>query len=90
MVVHHVEVDQVGPRGDDLADLLAEARQRILASGRDIWLEVDGGIKADNIAKVAAAGADTFVAGSAIFNEKDRAQAIRRMREELKRATIDA
>jgi ribulose-phosphate 3-epimerase len=69
---------------------IAEARQRILASGRDIWLEVDGGIKADNIAKVAAAGADTFVAGSAIFNEKDRAQAIRRMREELKRATIDA
>jgi ribulose-phosphate 3-epimerase len=69
---------------------LAEARRRIEASGRDIWLEVDGGIKADNIAKAAAAGADTFVAGSAIFNERDRAQAIRRMRDELKRATIDA
>jgi ribulose-phosphate 3-epimerase len=69
---------------------IAEARRRILASGRDIWLEVDGGIKVDNIAKVAAAGADTFVAGSAIFNEKDRASAIRRMREELKRATINA
>jgi ribulose-phosphate 3-epimerase len=67
---------------------IAAARQRIQESGRDIWLEVDGGIKVDNIAKVAAAGADTFVAGSAIFNEKDRAQAIRRMREELKRATI--
>ena len=69
---------------------IAEARQRIRASGRDIWLEVDGGIKADNIAKVAAAGADTFVAGSAIFNERDRTAAIRRMREELKRATIVA
>ena len=69
---------------------IAEARRRIAASGRDIWLEVDGGIKVDNIGKVAAAGADTFVAGSAIFSEKDRAQAIRRMREELKRATIDA
>jgi ribulose-phosphate 3-epimerase len=69
---------------------IAEARRRIASSGRDIWLEVDGGIKADNIAKVAAAGADTFVAGSAIFNERDRAQAIRRMREELKRATIVA
>jgi ribulose-phosphate 3-epimerase len=69
---------------------IKEARRRIAASGRDIWLEVDGGIKADNIAKVAAAGADTFVAGSAIFGEKDRAAAVRRLREELKRATINA
>jgi ribulose-phosphate 3-epimerase len=69
---------------------IAEVRRRIEASGRDIWLEVDGGIKADNIAKVASAGADTFVAGSAIFSEKDRALAIRRMRDELKRATINA
>ena len=69
---------------------LAEARKRIDASGRDVWLEVDGGIKADNIAKVAAAGADTFVAGSAIFGEKDRAAALRRLRDELKRATINA
>jgi ribulose-phosphate 3-epimerase len=69
---------------------IAEARRRIAASGRDIWLEVDGGIKADNIAQVAAAGADTFVAGSAIFGEKDRAGAVRRLREELKRATINA
>jgi ribulose-phosphate 3-epimerase len=43
-------------------------RQRIDASGRDIWLEVDGGVKVDNIAEVARAGADTFVAGSAIFS----------------------
>jgi ribulose-phosphate 3-epimerase len=69
---------------------LAEARRRIDASGRDIWLEVDGGVKADNIADIARAGADTFVAGSAIFGDKDRAGAIRRMREELKRATIRA
>ena len=67
-----------------------EARRRIEASGRDIWLEVDGGIKQDNIARVAAAGADTFVAGSAIFGERDRAAAVRRLREELKRATMAA
>jgi ribulose-phosphate 3-epimerase len=67
---------------------IREARRRIEASGRDIWLEVDGGVKADNIAEIARAGADTFVAGSAIFNEKDRAHAVARMRAELKRATI--
>src|SRR5215210_3443328 len=46
---------------------IVEARRRIAASGKDIWLEVDGGVKADNIAEIARAGADTFVAGSAIF-----------------------
>src|SRR5947208_16912347 len=46
---------------------IAEVRRRITASGKPIWLEVDGGIKSDNIAEVARAGADTFVAGSAIF-----------------------
>jgi ribulose-phosphate 3-epimerase len=71
-------------------DKLAEARRRIDASGRDIWLEVDGGVKADNIEEIARAGADTFVAGSAIFNEKDRAAAVARMREALKRATMPA
>jgi len=69
---------------------LAEARRRIDASGRDIWLEVDGGVKADNIAEIARAGADTFVAGSAVFGEKDRKGAIARMRSELKRATMAA
>jgi ribulose-phosphate 3-epimerase len=69
---------------------LAAARRRIDDSGRDIWLEVDGGVKANNIASIAAAGADTFVAGSAIFGEKDRRQAIGRMREALKRATMSA
>jgi ribulose-phosphate 3-epimerase len=58
-------------------------RRRIDACGRDIWLEVDGGIKADNIARVAAAGADTFVAGSAIFGAKDYAATIRDMRARL-------
>ncbi len=67
---------------------IREARSRINQSGRDIWLEVDGGIKDDNIASVAAAGADTFVAGSAIFGEKDRGAAVRRLREQLKQATI--
>jgi ribulose-phosphate 3-epimerase len=69
---------------------IAEARRRIAASGRDIWLEVDGGVKASNIGEVARAGADTFVAGSAVFNEKDRKAAIARMREELRRATMPA
>ncbi|HSS26805.1 MAG TPA: ribulose-phosphate 3-epimerase [Usitatibacter sp.] len=67
---------------------VAVARQRIDAAKREIWLEVDGGIKAENIAQVAAAGADTFVAGSAIFGDKDRRGAMRRMREELGRVTM--
>ena len=58
-------------------------RKRIDACGKAIWLEVDGGIKADNIAQVARAGADTFVAGSAIFGSKDYAATIRQMRERL-------
>ena len=62
---------------------IAEVRKRIKACGRDIWLEVDGGVKADNIAQVAQAGADTFVAGSAIFGSKDYAATIREMRARL-------
>jgi ribulose-phosphate 3-epimerase len=62
---------------------IAEARKRIAATGKDIWLEVDGGIKTENIADVARAGADTFVAGSAIFGSKDYAATIRAMRERL-------
>lgn len=62
---------------------IAQVRERIEASGRDIWLEVDGGVKADNIARVARAGADTFVAGSAIFGAKDYAATIRDMRARL-------
>ena len=62
---------------------IAEARKRIQASGRDIWLEVDGGVKTDNIAQIAQAGADTFVAGSAIFGAKDYAATIRDLRARL-------
>jgi ribulose-phosphate 3-epimerase len=59
---------------------LAEARRRIDASGRAVRLEIDGGVKLDNIGAVARAGADTFVAGSAIFSAKDYAATIRAMR----------
>ena len=62
---------------------IAEVRKRIDKLGRDIWLEVDGGIKTDNIAEVAKAGADTFVAGSAIFGSKDYAATIKQMRAKL-------
>jgi len=60
-----------------------EVRKRIDASGRDIWLEVDGGVKADNIGAIAKAGADTFVAGSAVFGARDRAEAVRKLRSAL-------
>jgi len=62
---------------------IAEVRRRIDATGKPIWLEVDGGIKASNIAQVARAGADTFVAGSAIFGSSDYAATIREMRGKL-------
>jgi ribulose-phosphate 3-epimerase len=62
---------------------IAEVRRRIDQLGKPIWLEVDGGIKAENIAEVARAGADTFVAGSAIFGSKDYAATIRDMRSRL-------
>jgi ribulose-phosphate 3-epimerase len=62
---------------------IAEVRRRIDALGKPVWLEVDGGIKADNIGEVARAGADTFVAGSAIFGSKDYAATVRAMRERL-------
>ena len=64
-------------------DKLREARRWIDAEGLDIRLEIDGGVKATNIAEIAAAGADTFVAGSAIFGEPDYADIITRMRGEL-------
>jgi ribulose-phosphate 3-epimerase len=62
---------------------ITEVRRRIAAAGKPIWLEVDGGVKADNIADIARAGADTFVAGSAIFGAKDYAATIGQMRERL-------
>ena len=68
---------------------LRQARALIDASGRDIRLEVDGGIKVGNIAEVAAAGADTFVAGSAIFGSDDYGATIAAMRRELERVDAD-
>jgi len=64
---------------------LRAVRERIDKTGRDIWLEVDGGVKVENIAEIARAGADTFVAGSAIFGTKDYKTTIAAMRAELKK-----
>ena len=68
-------------------DKLRLARRRIEESGRDIWLEVDGGVKVDNIGAIAKAGADTFVAGSAIFGKPDYRGIVDAMRSEIARAT---
>lgn len=62
---------------------LAEVRKRIDELGKPIRLEIDGGVKVDNIGEIARAGADTFVAGSAIFGSKDYAATIRAMREQI-------
>ncbi|MDI1254158.1 ribulose-phosphate 3-epimerase [Thermomonas sp.] len=64
-------------------DKLRVVRARIDASGRPVRLEVDGGVKPDNIGEIARAGADTFVAGSAIFSQPDYADVIRRMKAEV-------
>ena len=62
---------------------LAQARARIDAAGRDVRLEIDGGVKVENAAEIAAAGADTFVAGSAIFGSADYAATIKAMRAQI-------
>ncbi|HWA14751.1 MAG TPA: ribulose-phosphate 3-epimerase [Burkholderiales bacterium] len=67
-------------------DKLRKVRELIRNSGRDVWLEVDGGVKVDNIAEIARAGADTFVAGSAIFGSGDYKATIASMRAELAKA----
>jgi ribulose-phosphate 3-epimerase len=67
-------------------DKLREARKRIDASNYNIRLEIDGGVKTENIREIAEAGADTFVAGSAIFNTDDYKTTIDAMREELEQA----
>ena len=69
---------------------IERVRRLIEASGRDVRLEVDGGIKADNIRSVADAGADTFVAGSAVFGQADRRAAIDAMRRRLADGAIGA
>jgi ribulose-phosphate 3-epimerase len=65
---------------EPVLEKLTEARKRIDASGREIRLEIDGGVKLDNIGRIARSGADTFVAGSAIFGAKDYAATIRALR----------
>jgi len=65
-------------------DKLREVRERIDQSGRAVLLEIDGGVKVENIATIARAGADTFVAGSAIFGSSDYRATIRAMRDALK------
>jgi ribulose-phosphate 3-epimerase len=67
---------------------IAEVRRRVDASGRAVRVEVDGGIKVDNIAAAAQAGADTFVAGSAIFGSKDYGATIRAMRSQLAQSQL--
>jgi ribulose-phosphate 3-epimerase len=66
---------------------LRAVRSRIERSGRDIWLEIDGGVKVENIADIARAGADTFVAGSAIFESHDYEATIGAMRAQLAQVT---
>lgn len=89
--IDHVLVMSVNPGfgGQSFIDSalrkIERLRKLIGASGRDIHLQVDGGIKVDNIRRVADAGADTFVAGSAIFGQKDYARVIDAMRAELAR-----
>jgi ribulose-phosphate 3-epimerase len=90
--IDHVLIMSVNPGfgGQSFIDSalrkIERVRQLIDASGRDIHLEVDGGVKVDNICRVADAGADTFVAGSAIFGQKDYRSVIAAMRAELARA----
>jgi ribulose-phosphate 3-epimerase len=67
---------------------LRQARQIIEASGQEIRLEIDGGVKVDNIGEIAAAGADTFVAGSAIFGSDDYAATIAAMKAEIAKAIL--
>jgi ribulose-phosphate 3-epimerase len=69
---------------------LAQVRERISAAGREIRLEIDGGVKVDNAAEIARHGADTYVSGSAIFGSADYAATIRAMRAEIERGAADA
>lgn len=92
--LHHILLMSVNPGfgGQSFLpgtlDKLREVRSRIDAAGQNIRLEVDGGVKVDNIAAIAAAGADMFVAGSAIFNQPDYAAVIQQMHDEL--ATVSS
>lgn len=87
--LHHILMMSVNPGFGGQAfipttlDKVRQVKQRIAESGRDIRLEIDGGVKVDNIREIAEAGADMFVAGSAIFNADDYAQVISAMRQEI-------
>tara|TARA_B100000287_G_scaffold68722_1_gene60321 strand:+ start:1521 stop:2198 length:678 start_codon:yes stop_codon:yes gene_type:complete len=70
-------------------DKISASREIISESGRDIRLEVDGGVKIDNIAEIASAGADTFVAGSAIFGSENYQKTISSMKEEINSISKD-
>ena len=70
-------------------DKISASRKIISESGRDIRLEVDGGVKIDNIAEIASAGADTFVAGSAIFGSENYQKTISSMKEEINSISKD-
>ncbi|MBU3017322.1 ribulose-phosphate 3-epimerase [Paraglaciecola agarilytica] len=91
--LHHVLLMSVNPGFGgqsfipETLDKLQIVKEMVKASGRDIRIEIDGGVKVDNIRAIAEAGADMFVAGSAIFNQPDYRQVIDEMREELAKAT---
>lgn len=91
--LHHILVMSVNPGFGGQSFIpstltkLREVKRRVEASGRDIRIEVDGGVKVDNIREIAEAGADMFVAGSAIFNAPDYADVIGQMRDELRQAS---
>jgi ribulose-phosphate 3-epimerase len=87
--LHHILLMSVNPGFGGQAfipqtlDKLRAVKQLVQASGRNIRIEIDGGVKVDNIRAIAEAGADMFVAGSAIFNQADYALVIKQMRDEL-------
>ncbi len=91
--LHHVLLMSVNPGfgGQSFIpqtlDKVRAVRQRIDDSGKNIRLEIDGGVKVDNIRAIAQAGADTFVAGSAIFNQPDYAAVIQQMRQQINNLT---
>jgi ribulose-phosphate 3-epimerase len=93
--LHHILLMSVNPGFGGQAFIpqslnkLKQIKSRILESGYNIRLEIDGGVKVDNIRACAEAGADMFVAGSAIFNHKDYHQVITQMRQELALASSD-
>ena len=77
------EPDEILSNAEESLLKLGEARARIKAAGREIRLEIDGGVKVENAASIAQAGADTFVSGSAIFGSADYARTIAAMRAQI-------